>query len=171
MSDLADELKKVLLTLVRYPQAKARFYSRSEFGDIAQLREYSILYGNEIDYRTNLTKEKKHTKTNASLAALISKQNLNLSTYEFLRRTSFNTDPDFDQIDINLRSRLRQMASNSDAAFNALWVRLHNLSGRVEGSNLSASAQYRLAKEDLEEILHQAGAMLVPTMAIKQVRT
>jgi hypothetical protein len=70
-----------------------------------------------------------------------------------------------------LRERLRQIASNSNAAFDALWIRLDKLGGRMEGGNLSASTQYRLTKDDLKDILHHAGAMLVPVMSIAQVRT
>ena len=117
----------------------------------------------------NLTKE--HIKTDRDLAARIAAQAPGLSTYEFLRRTSFKISPDFDRMETLLRERLRQMASNSNAAFDALWTRLDKLGGRMEGGNLSASTQHRLTKDDLKDILHHAGAMLVPVMSIAQVRT
>lgn len=120
IADLADELDKASLVLARSPQVKVRFYSRSEFGAIAKLSEYSILYANEADYRANLTQE--HIKTDADLAARIAAQTHDLSTYEFLRRTSFETTPNYDRLEALLRERLRQLASNSDVAFNALSV-------------------------------------------------
>jgi hypothetical protein len=169
IADLAGELDKASLALARNQQVKVRFYSRSEFGELAKLREYSILYGNEADYRVNLTKE--HIKTDTDLAARIAAQAPGLSAYEFLRRTTFEISPDFDRIEALLRERLRQIASNSDAAFSALWMRLDKLGGRIEGGNLSASTQHRLTKDDLKDILHQAGAMLVPIMSTAQVRT
>jgi hypothetical protein len=50
IADLADELDKAALTLASHPQAKVRFYSRSEFGAIAKLREYSTSYSDEVAY-------------------------------------------------------------------------------------------------------------------------
>lgn len=167
--DLDDELDKASHTLANNQQATVRFYSRSEFGAIAKLREYSILYDNEADYRANLTLQ--HTKTDADLAACIAAQASSLSVYEFLRRTSFEISPDYDRIEDLLRERLRQIASNSEAAYNALWIHLDKLGGRMLGGNLSASTQHRLTKDDLKDILHQAGAMLVPIMSTTQVRT
>ena len=167
--DLSDELVKASLVLDRNSQAQVRFYSRSEFGGLAKLREYSALCANEVDYHTNLTKE--HMKTNSDLANCIADQAPGLSTYEFLRRTSFEISQNFDRLETLLRERLRQMVSNSAAAFDALWSRLDKLGGRMEGGNLSASTQHRLTKADLKDILHHAGAMLVPVISISQVRT
>ena len=168
IADLVGELDKASLVLARNLQAQVRFYSRSEFGALAKLREYSTLYSNEVDYRANFTQG--HIKTDNDLAARIA-QAPGLSTFEFLRRTSFEISPDFDRMETLLRERLRLMASNSDAAFNALWMRLDKLGGRMEGGNLSASTQHCLTKDDLKDILHHAGAMLVPIMSIAQVRT
>ena len=109
-----------------------------------------------------------HIKTNSDLAAHIADQAPDLSTYECLRRISFEISPDFNRIDDQLRERLRHMASNSNAAFDALWTRLDRLGGRIEEGNLSASAQHRLTKDDIKDILHHAGAMLVPIMPIEQ---
>ena len=168
IADLADELDKAILALTGNEQAQVRFYSRSEFGSLAKLREFSTLHGNEVDYIAELTIE--HTKTNSDLAARIADKVTNLPTYEFLHRTSFEITPDFDRMEILLRERLRQMASNSDAAFNALCIQLNKLGGRMEDGNLSASTQHRLTKDDIKEILHRSGAMLVPSMDISEVR-
>lgn len=112
-----------------------------------------------------------HIKTDADLAARIAVQTHDLSTYEFLRRSSFETTPNYDRMEALLRERLRQLASNSDIAFNALSVRLANLGGRMEDGNLNVSTQHRLTKDDLKDILHHAGAMLAPIMSVAQVRT
>lgn len=85
ITDLADELNKATLALTGNKQAQVRFYSRSEFGSLAKLREFSTLHGNEADYLAKLTKE--HNKTNSDLAARIADKVTNLSTYEFLHRT------------------------------------------------------------------------------------
>ncbi|MGR3278875.1 NACHT domain-containing protein [Acaryochloris marina NIES-2412] len=169
IADLAGELQKAFPTLTRNQQVQVRFYSRSEFGAIAKLREYSTSWNNEADYLANLTEE--HTETDRSLTDLISAQTFSLSNYEFLRRTSFEISPGFDRMKMLLSERLRQMVSNSDAAFNALWTSLDNLGGHVESTSLSASIQYRLTNDDIKNILHDAGAMLVPVMDMAQVRT
>ncbi|MBX3325477.1 MAG: AAA family ATPase [Nitrospira sp.] len=168
IADLLGELDKAFLALVRNQRAQVRFYSRSEFGALAKLREYSTLYGNGTDYHANLTKE--HRETDSDLTARIADKTRDLSTFEFLRRASFEISPDFDRMETLLHERLRKMASNSNAAFNALWTRLDKLGGRMEDGNLSASTQHRLTKDDLKAILHHAGAMLVPAMPIAQVR-
>lgn len=169
IADLSGELDKASLVLARNQQAQVRFYSRSNFCELSKLREYSTLYDNEADYRANLTTE--HKKTDSDLAARLAAKAPSLSTHEFLRRTSFTISQDFDRMESLLRERLRQMASNSNAAFDALWIRLDKLGGRMEGGNQSASTQHRLTKADLKDILHHAGAMLVPAMSIAQVRT
>lgn len=169
IADLADELGKASLALARNQQAQVRFYSRSEFGALSKLREYSTLYDNEAGYRANLTKE--HKNTDNDLAARLAAQDPSLSTYEFLHRMSFEISPDFDRMKTLLHERLCKMASNSNAAFNALWTRLDRLGGRMDDGNLSASTQHRVTKDDLKDILHHAGAMLVPAMPIAQVRT
>ena len=104
------------------------------------------------------------------MGALITSKVSNLSTYEFLQRISFEITSDFDRMEDLLRERLRQMASNSDAAFNALCIRLDKLGGRLEDGNLSASTQHRLTKDDIKDILYRSGAMLVPSMDISEVR-
>ena len=169
IAGLACELDKASLTLAKNEQTKVRFYSRSEFGALAKLREYSELYSSEADYHANLTNE--HKKTNSYLATRIADQVPDLSTYEFLCRTSFEISPDFDRMKTLLCERLRHMVSNSIAAYNAIWTCLDKLGGRIEGGNLSASTQHRLTKDDLKEILHRSGAMLVLVMCIAKIRT
>jgi hypothetical protein len=169
IADLSDELEKASLVLASNQQAQVRFYSRSGFGALAKLREHCILYDNEASYLGSLTKD--HIKTNSDLAALITAQAKNLSTHEFLRRTRFEISNDEERMEDLLRERLRQMASNSNAAFDSLWTNLDKLGGRIENSNLSVATRHRLTKEDLKDILHQAGAMLVPAMSAASVRT
>lgn len=166
--DLAEELDKAFQALTRNKQTQIYFYSRSEFGALAKLREYSTLYGNETDYRKHLTKD--HEKTDKDLADLIARQASNLSVYEFLCRTFFMISPDFDRMEDLLHERLRQMASNSNTAFDALWTQLDKLGGRTKGSSMYASVKHRLSKGDLKHILNQAGAMLTPAMSISYVR-
>jgi len=154
--------------LAENQQAQVKFYSRGEFGALAKLREYCTNYDNEADFYEKLTKE--HIETNRELAARINVKAPCLTSYDFLCRTSFEISPDYDRIETLLRERLRNLTSNSDAAFNALWVRIDKLGGRIEDETQFASTQHRLNKKDLKDILHQAGAMLVPMMSITEVR-
>lgn len=169
IADLADELGKVSKLLDSNNKAEVRFYSRSPFGVLAKLREHSTTQADKESYLTSLGKEQQ--ETNTKLAAQIDVQAPHLSTYEFLRRTSFETSPELDRMRDLLQERLCFMASNPKIAYDVLWTCLDQLGARMDGSNsISASAQHRLTKDDLKAILHRAGAMLVPIMNLAQVR-
>lgn len=168
IADLADELDKASSLLDSNKNAEVRFYSRSSFGALAKLREHSITQDNEAGYRASLGKE--HLKTDADLAARLATQAPHLSTYEFLRRTMFELSHELDRMEALLHERLRFMVSNPKVAYDVLWTRLDQLGARMDGSSISAFAQHRLTKDDLKAVLHQAGAMLVPTMDLAEVR-
>lgn len=169
ITDLADELDKATCLLANDPKAEVRFYSRSPFGALNKLREHTTTQANETNYRVSLSQE--HQKTDAELAKQLSTQTQNLSTYDFLRRTKFETSPELDRMEALLREHLCYMASNPNVAYDALWTRLDQLGARMEGtSNVSVSTQHRLTKDDLKTLLHQTGAMLVPNMNLTEVR-
>jgi ATPase family associated with various cellular activities (AAA) len=168
VADLTQELEKAGSLLTEKPDAEIRFYSRSSFGVLAKLREHSATQSNDAAYRTSLSQE--HQRTDAELSSVITKT-FALSSYEFLRRTTFEISPELDRMEDLQRERLGYMASNPSLAYNALWKRLDQLGARIEGAgNVSASAHHRLTKDDLKSILHQAGAMLVPVMSLEEVR-
>jgi len=167
ISDLADELDKASSLLTNNQNAEVRFYSRNNFGALAKLREHSSTQQDETSYRTSLGKE--HQEIDAALSARLATPAPSLSTYEFLRRTKFVTSDEFERMEELLHERMRQIASNPDAAFNALWIRLDQLGARMGGNSASATAQHRLTKDDLKAILHKAGAMLVPPMNLAEV--
>jgi len=169
IADLADELDKAASLLASNKDAAVRFSSRSEFGAIAKLREYSVTQASEENYRENLTKE--HQKTDTKLGKILAVQATHLSTYEFLCRTQFEISPDLDRMEILLQERLRLLVSNPKAAYDTLWARLNQLGARMENSNTSASSQHRLSKDDLKEVLQQAGAILAPIMDLVEGRT
>ncbi|MBN9225698.1 MULTISPECIES: NACHT domain-containing protein [Legionella] len=168
IADFEDELVKASSLLAGNKNAEVRFYSRSPFGALAKLREHSTTQPNEISYRASLSKEDK--KIDADLALLFSNQTIHLSTYDFLRRTTFETSPDLDRMEIILFERLRYMACNPQVAYNALWTRLDQLGARIDGNKVLALGQHRLTKDDLKAVLHQAGAILVPIMNLVEVR-
>lgn len=167
IADLADELDKASKLLGNNQNAEVRFYSRNNFGDLAKLREHSSTQNGEISYQTSLGKE--HQATDAALTARLATSAPSLSSYEFLRRTKFVTSDELERMVELLRERLRNMTSNTDAAFNALWGHLDQLGARMGGDSTSAT-RHRLTKDDLKAILHKAGAMLVPPMDLDEVR-
>lgn len=168
IADLADELEKASHLLGNNHHAEVCFYSRSSFGDLAKLREHSSTQHDEVSYHASLGKQ--HQATDAALKRLLAKSTSSPSSYEFLRRITFVTSDELGNMVELLRERLRNMASNPNAAFNALWTRLDQLGARMGGDSTSAT-RHRLTKDDLLAILHQAGAMLVPHMDIAEVRS
>lgn len=167
VADLADELNKAIYLLVNNEHAEVRFYSRNNFGALGKLKEYCSTQQDENGYLNNLSKE--HQKTNTILSAILASQPSSLSIYDFLRRTTFTTSEEFDRMSELLYERLRNMASNPQAAYNALWTRLDELGSRMVGNSTSA-VQQRLTKDELKSILQNAGSILVPPMNLAEVR-
>lgn len=167
IADLADELDKASNLLGQNQHAEVRFYSRNNFGDLAKLREYSSTQNSQFSYQTSLGKE--HQATDKALTARLATSAPSLSSYEFLRRTKFVTSDELERMDDLLRERLRNIASNPDAAFYALWTHLDQLGARMKGESTSAP-RHRLIKDELKDILHRAGVMLVSPMDLAEVR-
>jgi len=168
IADLADELKKAASLLGSNKNAEVYFYSRSPFPELAKLREYATTQADEKNYHDNL-RQKNH-KTDALLTSKIITTAPDLSTYEFLRRTIFETSPELERLVTLIHERLRSLVVNPILAFDALWTRLDNLGARMDSCNPSTYPQHRLTKDDLKTILQQAGAILAPSMNIKEVR-
>jgi hypothetical protein len=169
IADLADELRKASSLLTNDSKATVRFYSRSAFGDLAALREYSTNYADESIYQTNLTIA--HRRTDTELGKLLVEQGSNLSTYQFLQRTTFEITPELDRMEISLLERLRHRVSNPSAAYNAIWTSIDHLGMRVNGNDHSTATRHRLTKDDLKTLLAKAGSMLTPPMDFVEVRT
>lgn len=168
ITDLADDLDKAARLLEQNTDTEVRFYSRNNFGELGKLKEHSATQHDASTYQTSLGMA--NQKTHTALSKLLSTAAPGLSTYEFLRRTDFETSSAFDRMESQLRERLHSIASNPDAAFNALWVRLDQLGARMSGDGSSANVQHRFTKNDLKAILHKAGSLLVPPVNIAEVR-
>ncbi|MBT0622683.1 ATP-binding protein [Pseudomonas fluorescens] len=168
ISDLADELGKASRVLEENPKVYVRFYSRSNFGALAKLREHSSTQHNEASYLASLGQE--HQAVEKSFSALLAKFSPGLSSYQFLCRTNFVTSEEMDRMEDLLRERLRNLVSNTDSAYAALWSSLNQLGARIGGDSGSAASQHRLTKSDLKTILQKAGATLVPPMNLDEVR-
>ena len=168
IADLTDELHKAAKLLGDNEDANVRFYSRSPFGVLAKLHEHSTLQPNETSYRESLGKEL--FKIDAELITRISPQAPHLSTYDFIRRTSFETSPDFDIMKNLLNERLRNLVCTPSVAYDALLALLDQYSARIDDYSIPATSQHRLTKEDLRNILHQSGAMIVTAINLEEAR-
>lgn len=166
VAELAKELKKATQELAKSQATSVHFYSGGPFGDLGALKSFSGNYANEREYLEKLTKS--HQKTNQELRDFFVASGAQISTFDFLTRTSFEVLDDFETLKRRLRERLSQFASNSRVAFDALWTRLDELGARV--SDGRGSVKHRLTKDELKEILKNAGSMLVPPMSVAEIR-
>lgn len=167
ITDLEDELVKASCLLSKHQNVQVCFYSRNNFGDLTKLKEYYSSQDDEVSYKTHLGKATRATDT--ALTALFATSAFSLSTYEFLARTTFTVTDELKRMEDLLRERLRNMATNHDAAFNTLWRHLDQLGARMESDSTTA-IRHRLTKDNLRDIIHQAGAMLVPPMDLAEIR-
>lgn len=168
IADLGDELDKASLLLAENPKVNVRFYSRNNFGDLAKLKEHSSSQPDEGSYQQSLGKAQR--LLDDALSKQLAKIAPSLSTFEFLSRTNFVTSDDLDRMEVLLRERLRNLVSNTDSAFNALWTKLNQLGARMDGSRISTGVQHRLTKHELRSIIQQAGSTLVPPMDLVGIR-
>lgn len=168
IAELADELDKAFLLLADNLKVNVRFYSRNNFGDLAKLKEHSSSQPDESSYQQSLGKAQRALDDN--LSEQLAKTAPSLSTFEFLSRTNFVTSDDLDRMKELLHERLRNLVSNTDSAFNALWMKLDQLGARMDGNSASTAVQHRLTKHDIRNIIQQAGSTLVPPMDLAKIR-
>ena len=167
--DLGDELAKAVNLLTNNKKSSVKFYTRGSFGVLAKLREYCLTQSDEAAYQQNLSIENR--KTDAELTKQLAGI-AEISTFEFIRRTSFETSPsEFGRMEELLMERLRCLASNPEGAFDALWTRLDKLgAGFSANGNRSVSASHRLTKADLQKILAESGATFVPPLSQQYIQ-
>lgn len=161
VTDLGDELIKATTFLANNPKSRVRFYSRSGFGALANLREHAQTQPDEATYRQSLTKE--HQKTDQALASYL--QGEDIVTFEWLQRTAFETSYEFEREKERLKERLAYMVSNVEVAYDILWTKLDELCARTYRASPTALPSHRLDKADLKKILQDSGAALVPPMS------
>jgi hypothetical protein len=110
VGDLADELIKAARFMANDSKSRVIFYTHGNFGALAKLREHSVTQPDEVAYQTSLTQ--KHRKTDATLASYTADIS-GISTYELLRRTSFETSPELERMEEFLMERLSRLVSNA----------------------------------------------------------
>ncbi|MEX1222414.1 MAG: AAA family ATPase [Idiomarina sp.] len=169
ISDLEDELVKAIKLTNRDSKALIRFYSRSNFGHISALKEFSKNYPEKDLYEKSLTQA--HKKTNQSLDALLKKNYSSLSTFEFLKRLDFEVTPSLDRMREIIKERLRSLVSNASFAFDTLFSKLSYLAMREERTETGVACPHRLTKEDIVTELEDCGALLTPPIDEQEIRS
>ena len=167
-AELGDELDKAACLLISDPNTEVRFYSRSNFGDLAKLKEHCSTQPDGSSYQASLSTRLE--VVDLALASVLNRSTPSISVFDFLRRTTFVTTDELDRMHTVLRERLRSMVSNPDLVFSVLWTRLDHLGARITGNGISTAVQHRLTRTDLESIIRQAGALLVPPMNLTEIR-
>lgn len=165
---LADDLKKAAQVLAAYPKASVRFYSRSNFGELAALREHATICSNTTEFFSTLGKATK--ETHAELQALFAEAQPIFSVFDFCLRVRFEVSDDFDRQTEKLKEHLRVLVSNPDAAYDALWTKLDQLSMRAPDGTNRTEIRHRLTKSDLQQIVTAAGSILTPAKATAEIR-
>ena len=165
--DLEDELKKAIALFKIHEWSEAWFYSRTAFGELAALREFSKNFADESSYKSSLVGTNK--KTDSRLSQLLAEEKSNLSSYQFIQRIVFENSPEIERMTQLVKERLSQTASNYSEAFDAIWRQLSNLAMRVSESGVSADVQHRLSKEELKLLLSRSGSVLTPPLATEDI--
>ena len=147
IASLKDELIKAIDLLTNDSTAKIRFYSRSSFGKLDSLWEYTKNYPDEGTFKANLGKAQ--GKTENLLSKLLAERRSSLSSYDLLRRTVFEVSPSLERMKERLRERLRFLVANQSAAYNALWTCLNHLGMRETSDAANETTRHRLTKSDL----------------------
>jgi len=169
VSDLEDELVKAIKLTNRDSKALIRFYSRSNFGHISALKEFSINYPDEHLYKKNLTQA--HKKIDESLGVLLNENSSSLSTFQFLQCLSFQVSPPLERMRELIKERLRSLVSNSSSAFDVLLSRLSHLAMREEKGETGVACQHRLTKEDIVTELEACGSLITPPIHEQEIRS
>lgn len=169
-TDLNDELEKAIKTLIQDPTTTVRFYSRTPFGELAALQEFSTNFPDESVYHAALKETKVHEAINRKLSELIAKISSNFNSYELLSRTKFVTSDIHERMRETLEERLQYLVSNSVAAFNSLWTCLDYQGMRVSDTqDNKLSSCSRLTKTDLINLLSQSGCVISPPTDIQSI--
>jgi len=163
MKELAGDLSKAGQALSQNPKTSVRFCSRSPFGEVHALREHAAGHADELSFHNSLNNRQQETLSR--LKALLEKQTPGLSTYEFLSRTSFVIHREVEHMKAELYERLRQLSTNASAVFDALWIRLERLRARLH----PPTSPSRLSKDELKNLVRDAGGMLAPAMKLSEL--
>ena len=156
---LGDELVKAFRLLDADGDARVRFYSRSNFGQLAKLAEYAAIRPDETSYRVMITKEL--TVVDAELERLRTDAVPagTRTLRELLLRIRFSTTDDVEQINDDLAATLQQhRATWPNATLERLCMRIYQLGSRVVPRDAQLAGVHRLTREDLLDFVDYPAA-------------
>jgi len=157
LGDLGDELKKAWTQWRRDPSARLLFISRSDFGDLAKLKEYASTQPSPEAFERSLTAD---LRTVADRVVSYDEYSNNrVDLHGFLHRLNFETiNPERFRGD--LVGVLRLHVAHAHTAFECLKARIDAISRRdIQQGGLTISP-HKLDRQELHELLRNGGVEL-----------
>ena len=160
LSELDEELAKAGSQLAGDSSGIVNFYSRSDFGDIAKLREHLATQPDGKAYIQSLTPALQATHGHLVKVWATSLQSCSGDVFNFLHRMRFETTQDFERITIRQIGLLRLHVTNVKQVYEALYSRLDNIASRIapHGQQSSALLSSCLTRDDLLLLIAGAGS-------------
>jgi hypothetical protein len=171
--DLQDELVKAVAILIADPKGDVAFYSRSNFGELAKLREHAKTQPDNVAYEKSLPA--KLAKTNDSLKACWKPllHTTQLDVFALLQRMTFEVTPEIERMHEQQLQRLGFLVSQGELAFLALWTAIDQLGARISnrGGAVSTTNLHRITRSGLLALLERAGSTVAPPKAQMDLQT
>ena len=164
VADLADDLRKAARQLMRDPQGRVFFYSATEFGELASLKEHANAYSDADAYRHSLTQNQKQSTTSTALETRWKDvlSGTGLVTYDLLRRMTFESTASQPQLREELLGLLRQYVTCAEVVYEDLYSRLNHIKSRTSVESESTLPASSLTRDALLRLTHESGSVFTP---------
>ena len=156
-SDLKYELKKSIICLIKNKKCKVYFYSQTAFGELSKLKEKQNILEDESSFHLNIPKNLKIIYS--QLDSLVQSVDERFHALDILPNLYFECTNDVSSLDYNLHKKLQRVASNSEAAFSAIWTMLDLQSARINQSEEEAG-NIRITKCQIHKRLATVGSVI-----------
>ncbi|MEE9383049.1 MAG: ATP-binding protein, partial [Nannocystaceae bacterium] len=162
---LRDDLEKAAKQLVRDPSGEVHFYSCTEFGTLAKLREYAGTQPDAAAYTWNLEGKNKETDGKLSEVWKDIASEAGTNVYTLLRRVLFESTPTPKTYRERLLNRLGRTVTQRVTAYTILTARLDEVSRRLDpvGPCAGTSSVMYITRESLIAKLAHAGCLVTPS--------
>jgi tetratricopeptide (TPR) repeat protein len=157
---LASEFVNAANLLSREVTANVTFYSRSNFGSVAKLREHAQTQPDHAAFIKSLTPAllAEHQVLCASLGG---STNDSQATLSLLLRIEFETTGTVERIQRKNKATLARHLTNAEAAHSAIWTAVDQLGARIVRANGSI---HSITRSDLVSILESHGCHAKPNV-------
>jgi len=129
-NDLKDELKKAFILLSERDDTLVIFYSRTSFGKLSKIREYSEGQADEISFLSNLPEE--YSNIYKQLNSLAKEIKPDLSIYYLIKKITFSVTDDYQYLEEKLKEELQNTINNSHNVFNEMFFLIERTSSRIQ---------------------------------------